>query len=213
MSSHFYTIKKNVMYKYLFKCIAVGESGVGKSCIVLQFTNRRFQQFYDLTIGVEFGCATRDIGETKVKFQIWDTAGQEVFRSITRSYYRGSAIALLVYDITARETFCRLDDWVQEIHQNAKSDIMVILVGNKNDLGHIRQVSKEEGQRFATEHNFIFTETSAKTGYSIDHIFEEAGRAVINQIDNGKLDICNPSSGVKAGMPDHAEDKSCCIVQ
>lgn len=147
-------------YAYLFKYIIIGDTGVGKSCLLLQFTDKRFQQVHDLTIGVEFGARMITIDNKQVKLQIWDTAGQESFRSITRSYYRGAAGALLVYDITRRETFNHLTSWLDDARQHSNSNMTIMLIGNKSDLEHRRAVSVEEGQQFANEHQLIFLETS-----------------------------------------------------
>eukprot|EP00494_Astrolonche_serrata_P027102 UN27365 len=135
-------------YAYLFKYIIIGDTGAGKSCLLLQFTDKRFQPVHDLTIGVEFGSRMVNIDNKQIKLQIWDTAGQEAFRSITRSYYRGSAAALLVYDITRRETFKHLSTWVDEAMTNGTPNMKIILIGNKCDLEHRRQVTTEEGKRF-----------------------------------------------------------------
>mmetsp|Transcript_8362 Transcript_8362/g.10203 ORF Transcript_8362/g.10203 Transcript_8362/m.10203 type:complete len:128 (+) Transcript_8362:118-501(+) len=121
-------------YAYLFKYIIIGDTGVGKSCLLLQFTDKRFRQQHDLTIGVEFGARTIQIMQKNVKLQIWDTAGQESFKSITRSYYRGAAGALLVYDITRRDTFTHLTRWLEEVKQNGNPDMAIMLIGNKSDL-------------------------------------------------------------------------------
>ena len=102
-------------YAYLFKYIIIGDTGVGKSCLLLQFTDKRFRQQHDLTIGVEFGARNIQIAQKNIKLQIWDTAGQESFKSITRSYYRGAAGALLCYDITRRDTFNHLTRWLEEV--------------------------------------------------------------------------------------------------
>jgi small GTP-binding protein len=118
-------------YAYLFKYIIIGDTGVGKSCLLLQFTDKRFQPVHDLTIGVEFGARMVQIDNRQIKLQIWDTAGQESFRSITRSYYRGAAGALLVYDITRRETFNHLTRWLEEARQNANQSMVIMLIGNK----------------------------------------------------------------------------------
>ena len=133
------------------------DSGVGKSCLLLQFTDKRFQPVHDLTIGVEFGARMVNLeGDKLVKLQIWDTAGQESFRSITRSYYRGAAGALLVYDITRRDTFQHLSRWLDEARQHAQSNMVIMLIGNKNDLEHRRAVSTEEGKAFAEANGLIF---------------------------------------------------------
>jgi Ras-related protein Rab-2A len=138
---------------------------------LLQFTDKRFQPVHDLTIGVEFGARMVTIDNRQIKLQIWDTAGQESFRSITRSYYRGAAGALLVYDITRRETFNHLTRWLEEARQNANGSMVIMLVGNKGDLDHRRQVSKEEGEKFAQENGLIFVETSAKTAANVEEAF------------------------------------------
>jgi Ras-related protein Rab-2A len=157
-------------YAYLFKYIIIGDTGVGKSCLLLQFTDKRFQPVHDLTIGVEFGARMISIDQKNIKLQIWDTAGQESFRSITRSYYRGAAGALLVYDITRRETFNHLTRWLEEARQNANSNMVIMLIGNKSDLDHRRAVSTEEGERFAKENNLVFLETSAKSAHNVEEV-------------------------------------------
>ena len=143
---------------------------MGKSCLLLQFTDKRFQPVHDLTIGVEFGARMISIDQKNIKLQIWDTAGQESFRSITRSYYRGAAGALLVYDITRRETFNHLTRWLEEARQNANSNMVIMLIGNKSDLDHRRAVSTEEGDRFAKENNLVFLETSAKSAHNVEEV-------------------------------------------
>ena len=143
-------------YAYLFKYIIIGDTGVGKSCLLLQFTDRRFQPVHDLTIGVEFGARMITIDGKQIKLQIWDTAGQESFRSITRSYYRGAAGALLVYDITRRETFTQLEKWLTEARENASENMVIMLIGNKVDLDHKRAVTYQDGSDFATKNNLIF---------------------------------------------------------
>lgn len=144
--------------------------GVGKSCLLLQFTDKRFQPVHDLTIGVEFGARMINIENKQIKLQIWDTAGQESFRSITRSYYRGAAGALLVYDITRRDTFNHLTRWLEEARQNSNSNMAIMLIGNKSDLEHRRAVSYKEGEQFAKENGLIFLETSAKTAANVEDV-------------------------------------------
>nr|GLL47231.1 ras-related protein RABB1c [Ipomoea trifida] len=159
-------------YAYLFKYIIIGDTGVGKSCLLLQFTDKRFQPVHDLTIGVEFGARMITIDNKPIKLQIWDTAGQESFRSITRSYYRGAAGALLVYDITRRETFNHLASWLEDARQHANANMTIMLIGNKCDLAHRRAVSTEEGEQFAKEHGLIFMEASAKTAQNVEEVNE-----------------------------------------
>ena len=119
---------------YLFKYIVIGDSAVGKSCLLLQFTDQRFKLEHDVTIGVEFGARTVQIEGEPVKLQVWDTAGQESFRSITRAYYRGSAAALLVFDVTNRDTFESIGHWLKEAQQNTSPQVTIVMVGNKVDL-------------------------------------------------------------------------------
>jgi len=187
-------------YAYLFKYIIIGDTGVGKSCLLLQFTDKRFQPVHDLTIGVEFGARMITIDNRQIKLRIWDTAGQESFRSITRSYYRGAAGALLVYDITRRETFNHLTRWLEEARQNANQSMVIMLIGNKSDLDHRRQVSKEEGEAFAKEHNLIFLETSAKTAANVEEAFINTAQKIYENIQNGVYDVTNEAHGIKVGI-------------
>ncbi|KAF5926278.1 hypothetical protein HPG69_011408 [Diceros bicornis minor] len=120
--------------------------------------------------GVEFGARMITIDGKQIKLQIWDTAGQESFRSITRSYYRGAAGALLVYDITRRDTFNHLTTWLEDARQHSNSNMVIMLIGNKSDLESRREVKKEEGEAFAREHGLIFMETSAKTASNVEEI-------------------------------------------
>jgi len=188
-------------YSYLFKYIIIGDTGVGKSCLLLQFTDKRFQPVHDLTIGVEFGARMINIENKPIKLQIWDTAGQESFRSITRSYYRGAAGALLVYDITRRETFSHLTRWLEEARQNSHQNMVIMLIGNKSDLEHRRQVSKEEGETFAQENGLVFLETSAKTSANVEDAFVKTAEKIYENIQSGVYDVNNESYGVKLGTP------------
>lgn len=187
-------------YAYLFKYIIIGDTGVGKSCLLLQFTDKRFQQVHDLTIGVEFGARMITIDNKQIKLQIWDTAGQESFRSITRSYYRGAAGALLVYDITRRDTFNHLTSWLDDARQHANSNMTIMLIGNKCDLDARRAVSFEEGQQFANEHGLVFLETSAKTAANVEEAFINTARKIYEKIQQGVFDVSNESYGIKVGM-------------
>lgn len=175
-------------HQYLFKYIIIGDSGVGKSCLLLQFTDKRFEPIHDLTIGVEFGARMVTIEGKQVKLQIWDTAGQESFRSITRSYYRGATGALLVYDVSRRDTFDHLATWLHDARENSNTNMTIMLVGNKTDLETKRQVPTLEGEQFARENSLVFTETSAKTAQGVEEAFMQTARMIYEKIQKGQLD-------------------------
>lgn len=187
-------------YAYLFKYIIIGDTGVGKSCLLLQFTDKRFRPDHDLTIGVEFGARLITIDQKQIKLQIWDTAGQESFRSITRSYYRGASGALLVYDISRRDTFSHLSRWLEEAQQNAGANMVIMLIGNKSDLDR-REVSFEEGEKFARDHGLIFSETSAKTASNVEDAFVQTASKIYQNIKDNVYDLSSESSGIKVGTP------------
>jgi Ras-related protein Rab-2A len=186
-------------YSYLFKYIVIGDTAVGKSCLLLQFTDKRFRPDHDLTIGVEFGARFIQIEDKTVKLQIWDTAGQESFRSITRSYYRGATGALLVYDISRRDTFNHLSRWLDEARLNANPHMVIMLIGNKMDLDK-REVSFDEGARFAQENGLVFMETSAKTAQNVEEAFLNTTRKIYENIQAGVYDLTNESHGIKVGI-------------
>lgn len=186
-------------YNYLFKYIIIGDTGVGKSCLLLQFTDSRFRNDHDLTIGVEFGAKIVTIDNKSIHLQIWDTAGQESFRSITRGYYRGAAAALLTYDITRRDTFQSLSKWLEETKNNGNPNMVIVLVANKVDLESQRMVSKEEGERFAKDNNLLYIETSAKTAMNVNETFLRTGKEVLNKIVSGEIDPSTNNAGIKVG--------------
>ncbi|KOM56162.1 hypothetical protein LR48_Vigan10g205400 [Vigna angularis] len=139
------------------------------------------------------------IDSRPIKLQIWDTAGQESFRSITRSYYRGAAGALLVYDITRRDTFNHLASWLEDARQHANPNMSIMLVGNKCDLSHRRAVSKEEGEQFAKENGLLFLEASARTAQNVEEAFIRTAAKILQNIQEGVFDVSNESSGIKVG--------------
>ncbi|XP_058747038.1 ras-related protein Rab-2-B-like [Vicia villosa] len=186
-------------YAYLFKFIIIGDTGVGKSCLQLQFTDNRFQPVHDVTIGVEFGTRMITIDSKPIKLQIGDTAGQEMFRSITRSYYRGAAGALLVYDITRRETFDHLATWLEDARQHASSSMIIMLIGNKSDLSKKRVVSTEEGEKFAKENGLIFMEVSAKSAENVEEAFVKTAGTIYRKMKHGEFDKLNETQGIKIG--------------
>ena len=211
----------NNNYDYLFRYIIVGDMAVGKSCILLQFTDNKFRNQHELTIGVEFGAKTISINGKSVKIQIWDTAGQEAFQAITRTYYKGAIGALLVYDITRKETFIHVTKWLEEVKNNSSKTITVILIGNKKDLEDKRQVSYEEGEAFAKENGLMFLETSAKTAYNVVESFNLSAQCILNNIQkngvdptvnsNVKLNNNNISpGGINPGVEGNEKKGGCC---
>mmetsp|Transcript_20034 Transcript_20034/g.34292 ORF Transcript_20034/g.34292 Transcript_20034/m.34292 type:complete len:215 (+) Transcript_20034:153-797(+) len=160
-------------YDYLFKVVLIGDSGVGKSNLLSRFTRNEFNMESKSTIGVEF--ATRSVpceGKT-IKAQIWDTAGQERYRAITSAYYRGAVGALLVYDISKKQTFENVDRWLTELRDHADSNIVIMLVGNKCDLRPQRQQPTEEAAAYAEKHGLSFIETSALDSTNVELAFQK----------------------------------------
>lgn len=163
-----------------------------------QFTDHKFKSDNDPTIGVEFGSRSQTILDKQLKLQIWDTAGQESFRSITRSYFRGAIGALLVFDITNKETFENLGNWVDETQMCASGNIVMVLVGNKSDLTASREVSLEEAMEFANKKGLTYVETSAKTSSNVQKSFEMVAEIVLDRIEKGFIDPKN-EGGIKIG--------------
>ena len=187
----------------VFKFIIIGDCNVGKSCLLLQFTDQRFEPQHDLTIGVEFGTRTVSIDGTNVKLQVWDTAGQEHYRSITRSYFRGACAALLVYDITRRDTFSHLPSWLEDTKSNAHPAMTIMVIGNKSDLESKRVVSKDEGEQFAKKHGLMFMETCTITAQNVDEAFLRTATIVYENVENGTLElsVVSGKSGNNAVSP------------
>ena len=158
-------------YDMIFKVVLIGDSGVGKTNLLSRYLKDDFSFDSKTTVGVEFGAKKLEIKGVNIKVQIWDTAGQERFRSITNAYYKGAKGALLVYDITRRETFENINKWVPELKQGGDKDLNIILVGNKSDLVNERKVSTEEGSKKAELYNLGFIETSACKSTNVDQAF------------------------------------------
>ena len=187
-------------FDYLFKYIIIGDAAVGKSNLLLRYAHGQFKPEYQLTIGVEFGAKNVSIGELSYRIQIWDTAGQENFRSITRAYYKNSACALVVYDISKRETFNNVSDWIEDCRNQSPKTIYMILVGNKSDLEDKREVTKEEGKELADKYGLEFYETSAKTGENVEELFYNSAEEIAKKISQGYYDLENEACGIKQGI-------------
>lgn len=170
-------------FDFMFKLLVVGESGVGKTCMLLRFADNSFEENFLSTIGVDFKVKQIVVDNKKVKLQIWDSAGQERFRNITASYYRNCSAIIIVYDITSKDSFNKVSDWVEEVRRYVPS-APLLLVGNKCDLEENRQVPKEDGEELAKRLGLIFLETSAKTSYNIEEAFQEMARELIKDAVN-----------------------------
>ncbi|ETE60424.1 Ras-related protein Rab-14 [Ophiophagus hannah] len=170
-------------YSYIFKYIIIGDMGVGKSCLLHQFTEKKFMADCPHTIGVEFGTRIIEVSGQKIKLQIWDTAGQERFRAVTRSYYRGAAGALMVYDITRRSTYNHLSSWLTDARNLTNPNTVIILIGNKADL---------EAQRDAC----CFLKRAQKRE-NVEDAFLEAAKKIYQNIQDGSLDLNAAESGVQ----------------
>ena len=198
-------------YDYLLKYIIIGDISVGKSNLLLRFIKGEFRSEYQTTIGVEFAAKNVDINNLIYRVQLWDTSGQEQFMSITRNYFKNSVCALIVYDITSRESFEHIAAWIEEIRTYCAQSIYMILVGNKIDLDNEegkRQVQKEEGQELADKYNINFYETSAKAGTNVDDVFINSAKDIAKRINDGLYDLKDEACGIKKGTIKHGENKN-----
>ena len=167
---------------YSVKFIIVGDSSVGKSNILLRFSRNVFDPGHQATLGIEFANKHLIYNNTDYLIQIWDTAGQENFRSVTRAYYKASAVAMVVYDITKEETFQHIQTWLKDCKELAPRTVLLILVGNKSDLEDQRVISKERGENLAKENSMMFFETSALNGNGIEEAFKKSIEVVDQKI-------------------------------
>lgn len=158
-------------YEYLFKLLLIGNSGVGKSCILMRYADNSFTENFFNTIGVDFKIKTISLHDQVIKMQIWDTAGQDRFRTLTSSYYRGAHGIIIVYDVTNRDSFDNVRIWMQEIEKFASENVNKLLVGNKSDLEEQREVTYDEGVELAKKFDIPFLEVSAKNALHVDDTF------------------------------------------
>ena len=162
-----------------FKLIVIGDSGVGKSCLTINAVKNIFDEVYNATVGFEFFTFNVKINEKIVKLQIWDTCGQELYRSLITNFYRNSSLAIMVYAINSKESFENIDMWLRELRTHASPDAKVFLIGNKVDLEENREVTKEQGEQFCKDYKInVFMEASAKTGLNAQNIFLKAAETL-----------------------------------
>ena len=180
---------------------------VGKSNILSRFTLGKFNPDHEITIGCEFLTKNLSVKDRTVRIQIWDTAGQEAFRSITRAYYKNSTCAFIVYDISDRKTFDNVKSWLNECKEMCYKDILICLIGNKCDLDTKRVISNEEGKKFAEDNNLLFFETSAKNGTNIQEVFNETVTIIIDKIECGQINLDMANNGIKIGKYPKSNNK------
>ncbi|XP_043787781.1 ras-related protein Rab-37-like isoform X3 [Apis laboriosa] len=178
----------------LFKVMLLGDSGVGKTCLLTRFRDGRFLSGnYITTVGIDFRNKVVVVDDTSIKLQIWDTAGQERFRSVTHAYYRDAHALLLLYDVTNKTSYDNIRAWLSEIREHANEDVVIMLLGNKSDCGTERVVKREDGERLAQEYKVPFMETSAKTGLNVELAFLAVARELkarkSNDPDDTKFNV------------------------
>ncbi|XP_013407226.1 ras-related protein Rab-26 isoform X3 [Lingula anatina] len=186
MSSRNGIVRQNTTKSEFFdvccKVMLIGDSGVGKTCLLVRFKDNTFLSgSFISTVGIDFRNKVVDVDGTKVKLQIWDTAGQERFRSITHAYYRDAHALLLLYDITSKSSFDNIRAWLSEIREYAQDDVVIMLLGNKADSTQERRVRREDGEKLAKDHGVAFMETSAKTGMNVELAFMAIARDLKNK--------------------------------
>ena len=184
-------------FDYLLKYIIIGDSSVGKTNILSVYNNGKFNEKFQPSIGVEFIAKNIELEDSIFRLQIWDTAGQENFLSMTKVYYKNSCCAFIVYDITEKDTFSHVEFWLSELKKEAPESILCVLIGNKNDMNDRREVSYEEGKNYAKKHNMMFYETSAKNKINIENIFRESVEYINNNIQKGEYNLEDDSCGDK----------------
>lgn len=164
-------------YDLSFKIIVIGDSGVGKSCLTSKAAKNSFEEYYQATVGFEFLTFNLKLDDNVIKLQIWDTCGQEIYRSLISNFYRNSSLAVLVYSIDNEQSFKNAETWLHELKAQSNPDVRIFLVGNKCDLEEIRKVPKEEAEKFKNENKIDkFFETSAKTGFNAKNLLIEAAK-------------------------------------
>ena len=199
-------------YDFIFKVLILGNSDVGKSSLILRYVDQVWSDSFVPTIGVDFKVKTLELDHKNIKMQIWDTAGQERFRNVISSYFRGSHGILLLYDITNKDSFKNLENWLTEIEKNASQNVLKILIGNKNDLENDRDIKYEEGQAFANRNGMQFIETSAKMNTNVNEAFETLAKLMIQLNSEKKITTTNKNENktLKVGSGQNLNTKKGC---
>eukprot|EP01060_Flectonema_neradi_P034104 TRINITY_DN588_c13_g1_i1.p1 TRINITY_DN588_c13_g1~~TRINITY_DN588_c13_g1_i1.p1 ORF type:complete len:205 (+),score=46.29 TRINITY_DN588_c13_g1_i1:96-710(+) len=183
-------------YDYLFKLLLIGDSGVGKSCLLLRFADDTYTEAYISTIGVDFKIRTIELDGKTIKLQIWDTAGQERFRTITSSYYRGAHGIIIVYDVTDKETFDNVKTWLKEIEKYATDNVSKLLVGNKSDMVVRKHVDHSTAKEYADSLGIPFLETSAKNATNVEQAFITMSTEIKRRIQSTQPDGGKKTPGI-----------------
>ncbi|CAB07356.1 Ras-related protein Rab-2A [Caenorhabditis elegans] len=197
---------------HMFKYVIIGDGGVGKSNLLLRFTDELFDPIHTTTLGVEFGYKDLQIDKYKVRLRVWDTCGQENFRSIIRAYYRNALGALLVYDITCRKSFVHLEQWLSDLRQHGHPEMVIMLIGNKSDLKAVRDVTTEEGEAFAKKNGLTFMETSAKANKHVEKAFVNTAHEIYKKLKLGVIeddDVKKKKIGIILRSRSGKEKKCC----
>ena len=206
-------------YDLSFKLIFIGDSSVGKSCLTTKAVKNNFEEYYQATVGFEFLTFNMKVNDKVIKLQIWDTCGQEIYKSLISNFYRNSSLAVLVYAIDNKESFNHTENWLNDLKSQANPDVRIFLVGNKADLEEERKVSKEEGEKYKEDqHLDLFMETSAKTGHNARNVLVEAAKILYkdylkfdeNNKENGPSNVLGKKGQGLIKKKDKKEKKGCC---
>jgi len=210
-----YRIMPPPHYDFLIKLLLIGDSGVGKSCLLLRFCDDAWTPSFITTIGIDFKIRTIELDGKRIKLQIWDTAGQERFRTITTAYYRGAMGILLVYDVTDDRSFNNIRTWHANIEQHASEGVNKVLIGNKSDWTDKRAVTEEEGRQLADELGIKFIETSAKINEGVEDAFFTLARDIKARLIDSQADAAGAphsaaTDSIKVNQPVAAVQAGCC---